>query len=277
MKDLWTINVLSSILESFDRGKAKKRMGNMNDKRVGRMPYLVCLLVVLSLLIGFQHAWSGALRLNMSDGSFLEVPYYWEEAGEYKFEIAGGTVGVPKAQVNSVQEILAAREFDPQVLLEQPKEKSVLDQRKALEEIIAAKTPAGSPYRRLSPEESSRLLQLSSVRTREAGQADERVFASNYNVEGDFAELVKTDTNGVALLLRNVLSSRADLRNQGFVMTLYDGEGNALLRKPCEVRLLDVDQRTLRKMGIRGNLYSVMAAVMPDPGIKRYEITSAAR
>ena len=62
-------------------------------------------------------SWCGLLRINMGDGSSIEVPYFWEESGEVKFEFAGGVVGIPKTQVTSIQEILTAKEFDPEVLL----------------------------------------------------------------------------------------------------------------------------------------------------------------
>ena len=35
--------------------------------------------------------------------------------------------GIPKTQVSSVQEVLAAKEFDPEVLLEVPKDAAEMD------------------------------------------------------------------------------------------------------------------------------------------------------
>ena len=58
-------------------------------------------------------ALGGPLRINLSNGTSIEVPYYWEEGGEIKFEMPGGVAGIPKAYVTSVQEIIAMREFDP--------------------------------------------------------------------------------------------------------------------------------------------------------------------
>lgn len=250
----------------------------MTHRKVDHWMSLVSVSLFLSVLLSLQPpGWCGSLRINMNDGRSLEVPYYWEEGGQVKFEIGGGVVGVPKDQVGSVQEVLATREFDPEALAAPSAEKSASEQQKMLRDIAAAKSPGGAEYQKLTPEEGSRMLRLSSLRRVDAGQAEERVVASNYNVEGDYAELAKTGGNGVMLLLRNVLSSRSDLRTQSFTLTLYDGEGKVLLRKPCEVKLLDVDQKTLRTMQIRGGLYSVMAAVKPDPSIKRYEITSSPR
>lgn len=251
----------------------------MTHRKVDRWMTLVSVSLFLSLLLSFQPpGWCGSLRINMNDGRSLEVPYYWEEGGEVKFEIGGGVVGVPKEQVGSVQEILASREFDPEVLAAPPSDKTPSEHQKMLREIVAAKSPGGAEYQKLTAEEGSRLLRLSSVRRMEAaGTGEEQFVSPNYNVEGDYAELAKTAGNGVMLVLRNVLSSRSDLRNQSFTLTLFDGEGKVLLRKPCEVKLLDVDQKTLRKMEIRGGLYSVMATVKPDSSIKHYEITSTTR
>jgi len=37
---------------------------------------------------------------------------------------------------------------------------------------------------------------------------------------------------------------------------------------------MDVDKKTLRKMGISGHLYTIVATVKPDPKIRRYEIVA---
>jgi hypothetical protein len=85
---------------------------------------------------------------------------------------------------------------------------------------------------------------------------------------------VKSDGRELVLVMRNVLSSRSDLKNQRFMLTLYDAEGNVLQQKPCELRELDADNKTLKELSIRGQLFSVVASVKPDPKIKRYEITA---
>lgn len=250
----------------------------MTHRKTNHWMTLVYVSLFIAMLLSLQTpGWCGSLRINMNDGHSVEVPYYWEESGQVKFEIGGGVVGVPKDQVGSVQEVLASREFDPEVLAAPPADKAPSEQQRLLREVVATKSVTGPEYQKLTPEEGSRLLRLSSVRKMATGQGEEQIIAPNYRIEGDYAELAKTSGNGVMLVLRNVLSSRTDLRNQSFTLTLYDGEGKILLRKPCEVKLLDVDQKTLRQMEIRGGLYSVMATVRPDPSIKRYEITSSNR
>lgn len=249
----------------------------MKHAKTGRTLFLKSAVVAVFLLFAIAPAWSGFLRINMNDGSSVEVPYYWEEAGQIKFEIPGGVAGVPKGQVSSVQEVLAAKEFDPEVLLEAPKDKVTQDQQRMLEAIVSSKTSPGNAYQKVSDEESRRLLKLAGVRQMTATRPEEQIFGPNYKVEGDYAELVRTESGGVMLLLRKVLSSRSDLHNQSFQLTLYDGEGSVLLRKPCQVQMLDVDPKDLRKMEIRGNLYAVTGTVSPDPSIKRYEITSVSR
>ena len=61
--------------------------------------------ICFTLVLGVPSGWAGSLRLKMTDGNALEVPYYWEERGEVKFEVPGGVAGVPKAQIASVQEV----------------------------------------------------------------------------------------------------------------------------------------------------------------------------
>jgi hypothetical protein len=210
----------------------------------------------------------------MNDGTNVEVPYYWEEGGEVKFEIPGGVAGVPKSEVKMVQEVIAAREFDPQVLLEAPKESFSPDQREILENLLAAKSGPGAAAEKVDTEEGLRMLKEARSSKTGAGASIERVYAPKSQLEGNFSELVMSDGRELVLVMRNVLSSRADLKNQRFMLTLYDAEGNVMQQKPCELRALDADNKTLKDLAVRGHLFSVVANVKPDPKIKRYEITA---
>jgi len=213
----------------------------------------------------------------MTDGTSVEVPYFWEEKGEIKFELPGGVAGVPKSQVASIQEIIAAREFDPEVLVEGQTSSGSGDQRRILEELVASNAPA-KRGEKLSPEESLKALGSGESGTEGTQASSERIHGPKFNLEGDFAELVRMQaSDGLMLVMQNVLSSRTDLRNQDFIISLYDGEGNLLQKKPCEVYELEVDQRTIKKIGASGRLFTVMASVKPDSKIKRYEITAAHR
>ncbi len=213
---------------------------------------------------------AGALRLKMVDGNAIEVNYYWVDGNVIRFDFPGGVVGLPRDQVASIQEVIATKSFDPEVLLGPPEASQESEQRRAIEALAMEKGALPASARKLSHEESMRLLQMAQISQR-TGRAAERIYASRFAVEADFVE-VKETGNDVTLLMRNILSSRNDLNRSGFTLTLYDGEGNIILRKPCEVSELDVDSKTLRKLRIPGKLYSVMASTKADPRIKRYEI-----
>jgi hypothetical protein len=215
-------------------------------------------------------ATAGPLRLKMVDGTAIEVPYYWVEGNIIRFDFPGGVVGLPRNQVASIQEVIATKSFDPEVLLEPPESSPESEQRKAIEALAVEKGAIPAPAKKLSHEESMRLLQMAQISPR-VGGGSERVYASRYTVEADFVE-VKEVGSDVTLLMRNILSSRNDLARSGFTLTLYDGEGNIMMRKPCDVNELDVDNKALRKLRIRGKLYSVLASAKADPKIKRYEI-----
>jgi hypothetical protein len=244
----------------------------MKFRSIGRtVGFLGLILLVLSAA-GIRQGWCGMLRISMTDGTSVEVAYFWEDKGEIKFELPGGVAGVPKSQVASIQEILTAREFDPQVLVERPTSENT-EQRKALQELVTTKAPPkqGEP---LKPEESRKALEANES----AQPSNERIQGPRFNLEGDFAELVRMQgNNGLMLVMQNVLSSHSDLKNQAFTISFYDAEGHLLQKKPCEVYELEADPKTAKKIGASGRLFTVMASVKPDPKIKRYEITTARR
>lgn len=242
----------------------------MKNKRIRQM---VGVMGVAALwLVGMDptQAAAGPLRLKMVDGTSLEVPYYWVEGNVIRFDFPGGVVGVPRNQVASIQEVIATKSFDPEVLLEPPESSPESDQRKAIEALAVEKGALPMVSKKLSHEESMRLLQMAQISPRGEG-GSERIYASRYNVEADFVEVREVGSD-VNLMMRNILSSTNNLARTGFTLTLYDGEGNILMRKPCDVSELDIDNKTLRKLRVRGKLFSVLASAKADPKIKRYEI-----
>jgi hypothetical protein len=230
-----------------------------------------------SLVLSCPKAWSGLLRINLTEGRSVEVPYFWEENGEIKFEFAGGVAGILKSQVTSIQEILATKEFDPEVLLEVPKDDLNQDHDKKLQDFVAEQLPSRPTHERLDPEQGLQVLQAESMIRRGAGASNEVLHAPLFNLETDFAQLVRVKGGGVLLVIQNVLSSRTDLKNQTFTLIAYDVEGNVLQRGPCELREITVDRKTQRNLEIPGHIFSVTATVKPDPKIKRFEILAARR
>jgi len=232
----------------------------------------VCFLGVFVFALGVMTpiAWSAGLRITMTDGTSVEVPYFWEEGGQVKFETAGGVAGVPKSQVASVQEVIASREFDPEAILEGPENASETDQQKKLQALVAAEIPSGQGEKLDMPEALQALKRTEKVPT-----TNERVETSLFRSELDFAQLDRHNGNQVVLKMRKILSSKTGLGNRDVVLTLYDGNGNVIQRQPCQLVHLNLDRKTLRELGIRGQLYAVTASVKVDPQIKRYEITTA--
>jgi hypothetical protein len=225
-----------------------------------------------TLVLGVPSSWAGSLRLKMTDGTAMEVPYYWEEGGEVKFEVPGGVAGIPKVQVASVQEVVTSKEFDPEVLTESAELDGKTAQLKGLEALISESSSGSVLSEKLTPEESLQLLRESRGAA-EGPRSAGKIHASLYEVEADFSEVVRTPGSGVMIEMRKVLSSRNDLRQNGFSLILYDGEGNLIQRQNCRVSEMDVDRKAMKQMGLRGRIFSLMASVRPDERIKRYEIT----
>ncbi len=222
-----------------------------------------CCAVLPSAALG------GPLRINLSNGTSIEVPYYWEENGEIKFEMPGGVAGIPKTHVTSVQEIVTMREFDPEVMVQSDGD----ERTKTLAEIVHKETPAPPHLERVSPEQS--ILLLEKLATTQSHQTGEQIRGPIFSNQGDFTDLVRLKGDGLLLVMQNILSSRDELKNRRFLLSLYDAEGNVLQRQACDVYKLDLDAKTMKKLGIRGHLFAVMATIKPNPRISRYEISAA--
>jgi hypothetical protein len=234
--------------------------------------YTFCLTALLLCICWLKpsHTSAGPLRINLSNGTAVEVPYYWEEKGEIKFEMPGGVAGIPKSYVTSVQEIVAMREFDPEVLIESKSATSTNPREQMLVELVEQQAPSRPAFEKLSPEESLALIdQLGSKASVRSG---ERIHGPKIAKQGDFAELVRMRGNELMLVMQNVVTSRDEMKNTRFSLTLYDSEGNVLQTQPCELYKVDIDVKTMKNLGIRGHLFSVIATIKPDSRISRYEI-----
>jgi len=229
----------------------------------------------LLLLLTTSPALGGPLRINLSNGTSIEVPYYWEEGGEIKFEMPGGVAGIPKASVSSIQEIVTTREFDPEVLVESGAGAAAGERQKVLQELVAKKGPAAAGLEKVPPEESITLL--SKLSTRNVPASSERIHGPMFANQGDFTDLVRLRGDEVMLVMQNVVTSRSQLKDRRFMLSLFDAEGNVLQRQPCDVFEVNLDNKTLKKLGIRGHLFSIIATIKPDARISRYEITALQR
>ena len=239
---------------------------------------ILSLATSLFLGVNAPPTWAGPLRITMNDGTSVEVPYYWEEDGEFKFEFPGGVAGLPKDQVKSVQEVIASKEFDPESIVNKPESTSpILDQKQMLQDLVVTKAPLKASTQKLSNEDGIRMMKDWNAGGKQAAKGKEKAYGPTFNVEGDYSEFVRAEGKDVMVLMRSVLSSRKDLKNENFALTLYDGEGKVLEQKPCELHPLDADRKTLKKIGIKGHLYIITATVRPDQKIRRYEITAMQR
>lgn len=246
-------------------------------KKCGGLRFVALSIIAGAMLMSASSPGESAtLRINMKDGTAVEVPYYWEENGELKFEIAGGVAGVPKSQVESVHEILSAKEFDPEVILDPPSQGSSR-QEETLRKILETEAPDRSNTQKLSHEESMRLLEMATSAAGASPKGRENLQSPGIKMEGDFADLVRLNGNEVMLLLKNVASTRSSIKDYTISLSLFDGDGKLIQQKPCELYELSVDKETKHALGTTGQLFSIKASIKPDPSIKRYEIVATKR
>ncbi|MFZ2447152.1 MAG: hypothetical protein WAW37_12405 [Syntrophobacteraceae bacterium] len=238
-------------------------------KKISVTAGLAALLLVSWSVAG----WCGPMKLIMTDGTSVEVPYYWVSGGEYRFDIPGGVAGIPRAQVASIQEILDAREFDPEMLMQTAGESSTADQRQLIQDLIASKSP-GARCDLIDPEEGLKRLKEGSFQ--EASADEPKIQGRRFNLE-KILPVVCDEAGGPTLVIQELLSSNADIKGREFSLILYDSEGNVISRTTCEVYPLKLDQDAQKKLQVKGQVYLVRASIKPDPKIKRYEIASVQR
>lgn len=246
----------------------------MTHRRLNRSLAMSILSGVLALWLCLD-AHAGNLKIAMADGTSLQVPFCWEEAGQIKFEIAGGVVGIPKGNVTSIQEIITAGELDPATLRQGAAPPQDVGKNRMLQSLASAQAGSRAGYRALTPEEAERLMELKEKQGTGRDAKNIRLIASVYREQADFSDLVQLQGNGLYMVVKHILSTQEKLRQPRFSLHLYDGEGILLQRKPCDIQELSVDKKTLRQLGISGTLFSVAAMIKPDPRIKRYEITAS--
>ena len=215
-------------------------------------------------------AWSGPLRIGMTDGTFVEVPYYWELDGQLKFDIPGGVIGVPASQVASVTEVLESREFDPEAMTQGSGDSD----RDLLQNINDSRT--GRKVEAANPRVAESMKAGATSPAEKGRPPIELVRGQSFKIAKSLPA-VSSEPGGPAVVVQDILSSKTDLKNRTFTLVLYNVEGNVILSRPCEVYPLHLDQENEKKLDLHGKLFLVRAAIKLDPKVKRYEITVAGR
>ncbi len=242
----------------------------MKKKNMLWKVFVVCLMGGWAGLSLPGSSAEAALRINMKDGTQLEVEYIWEAKDEYRFEFSGGEAGIPKNLVESIHEILDSREFDPEVMLDRSPSNSP---KEVLRDILDKGTPERFQVQKLTEEQSRAFLEETFARRQLPGQ---QVFHSPELKMSDrdyFTDLVLVRGREVMLLLRNLMVTRLPIGDYVLYLALFDGDGNLIQRKPCEVFELDAD--TLKELGVRGPLFGIRSFIEPDPKIRRYELVAS--
>lgn len=239
---------------------------------------LLCGVLMVLLLVPCRPSMAGTLRIKLTDGNALEVPYCWEEGGLIKFEIPGGTVGIPKSQVASIEEVIASKPFSPDTMSQ--RQEVYLDgvdkeNQQWLKDFIANETPKNSSFITMNSEQVDKLLEQRDELKLAEQPKPVRIYSSTLDRTGEIAEWVRLANGSAMLLINNTVSSFNDLTGQPIYLTLFDGDGRRLQQVRCEIRPLTASRKKMKELGINGRLYALVAAVEPNPRIKRYEITTS--
>ncbi|MFP5213647.1 MAG: hypothetical protein ACLGPL_09730, partial [Acidobacteriota bacterium] len=210
---------------------------------------IFCLVALL--LAGAAFAADSMVRITLRDGNTVEVPYYWEKDGEIRFHRAGGEAGIPRSDVASIQEIVPAAEYDPEMLAKGSKISS--GPVKLLKELVAAKIP---PERgqQMTQEEVDALLTSGRVRGENYKQPEFSLQTREIKGYREGGE--------VRIVIEDILKSRAPLGNRRFFITLYNGNGAVLERAPAEtIEIKDLEVAERKNIGMRkgDHLYVVRA------------------
>jgi hypothetical protein len=238
-----------------------------NFKRISAILSIVSLVFLSCAAV----ATAGPIRIILNDGNTIEVPYYWVTDGEFKFDIPGGIAGVPRGQVAAVQEVLVAKEFDPEVLVKNSVESTTPDQRQLIQDLAGNKATARCDI--ANPEEGLKRLKAGASES-EAGKPVIR--GQKYHVEKTIANICD-ESGGPVVMIQELASSNGESMGRDFNLILYDSEGKVISKKPCEVVPLTLNQDAQKRLGVRGPVYLIRATIRPNPSIKRYEIASVAR
>ncbi len=229
--------------------------------------YLAILpLALAGLFFSISPAWAGPMKLKIADGKTIEVPYYWVEENEVRFDIAGGVAGIPRSQVVSVEEVLDSREFDPEVIL-QSAESFPADQQQYFREHILSAIPGPNC------ETTNTQQALDRFRAAAAPPAEKTVPVQTpkYFIQKTLPEVCNL-AGGPSLFLQDIVGVKGEAKAPQFSLVLYDAEGTVLSRTACEVFPLSLNKNDQNKLKLSGKLYLVRAEVKPNPSIKRYEI-----
>lgn len=219
----------------------------MNRRHIWRTLCLFAFATVFVVGMGNSTAFSGSLKIFMTDGTSIEVPYYWKQNGEYKFYTSGGVAGIPETQVASVQEILTSKALDPDAL-----------------DSSRDATPT-------SPAQAA-----SAGKKKSSSAAGNKISRPMFDFLKDDREVVGSEGGVPIVRLSNLLSSQTRFSPEKlkFRVILYDGDRNKVEARDCVVRKASPDEETVGGITPRGHLYRVEATIKFDSRIKSYEITS---
>ncbi|OIP90449.1 MAG: hypothetical protein AUK55_12760 [Syntrophobacteraceae bacterium CG2_30_61_12] len=241
------------------------------------LPAIALLCVVFAaMLVPARAARAGEMRIKLTDGNTLQVPYCWEEEGLIKFEIPGGTVGIPKGQVASIEEVITSKPFSPDTMSQREEVYLKLDegQRQWFKDFIVEQTPKGDGFVTMNPEQVEHLLEKRAELKLGEQPKPMRIYSSSLERTGEIAEWVRLANGSTMLLLNNTVSSFEDLAGKAITLSLFDSEGQRIKQVRCDIRPLKANLAKMKELGVSGRLYALVAKVEPDPRVKRYEITT---
>ncbi len=237
---------------------------------------VVALFVSLGCLLACPGARAGMMRIILTDGNHVDVPYCWKEKGAIQFEVPGGSAGIPLRYVKKIEEIVASNPFTPEPTRQYTEVylKAAKKDVDWFKQYLAKQVPAGNHYQKLSDEQVDEIVTRQKTGSLANHRTPQQIYSSSLEIQGKISEWLRLTGDGLMILISNAVSSYQDPTTQRIYVDLYDGNGKLVRRVPCRVQPLPMSPKRKRRLGIKGRLYALVATVPPDPRIMRYEITT---
>ncbi len=250
----------------------------------------LCLLLGAILMVGsnFALSYAGQLEITLADNRKITTPYCWEENGEIKFPMPGGTAGVDKTNVVSIREVVSSGQVvisEMAKLTEKKEEKpeetipgiivpTRIKKKNPQAEIISHALTKQDPYaEEVKPLSSNELDMVENKCLLTKKEEIQKFFVASLQTAVEKNEIVRKIDNGYVIILRDVVTTPYENLNAKPILTLYDENGNVINEIPAQIINLKIPPEKALKYGLEENMKAVVSVFPLNCDVRRYEVS----